>query len=461
MIPKTKLYLSERIVLLRMIDIFSLSIGFILCNLVIDYQYIDFIHNPLSINNITLFVYYLITAQVFQMFNLADAASRFKTVKNLFAVMITCCLTYLYTPLLTPVLPTNRIDILIFFLCVFFSVFVWRNIYILTLLGKQFYRPILLISGDDTILKDLIYHVNHFSKDSSMFGYVSERELKDTQGFLDIRDNNIDEIIKKNRIEELIISLRGFSQENIDVLNHKLVNFFKQGINILSYEDYVERVTFCVPKKNLNKSFYKYFNFSENHQNRLYLFVVRLIDILAGILGLIFMVLLIPIVFIGNLIGSRGGLFYKQERVGQKGRRFWIVKFRSMVTSAEKNGAQWATKNDARITPFGKFLRKTRIDEIPQFWNVLKGEMSLIGPRPERPEFVSDLEKQIPLYAIRHVVKPGLTGWAQVMYPYAATIEEQTKKLRYDLYYIKKRGLFIDFKIVIKTMNTVLYFKGQ
>lgn len=132
-----------------------------------------------------------------------------------------------------------------------------------------------------------------------------------------------------------------------------------------------------------------------------------------------------------------------------------------MVMSAEKNGAQWAVKNDARITKFGKFLRKTRIDEIPQFWNVLKGDMSLIGPRPERPEFVSELEKQIPLYAIRHVIKPGLTGWAQVMYPYASSIEEQKKKLRYDLYYIKKRGLFMDFKIVIKTMNTVLYFKGQ
>lgn len=173
------------------------------------------------------------------------------------------------------------------------------------------------------------------------------------------------------------------------------------------------------------------------------------------------MLFLIPFVFIGNLIWSRGSLFYKQERVGAKGELFKIIKFRSMVTKAEQNGAQWAVKNDARITPFGKFLRKMRIDEIPQFWNILKGEMSMIGPRPERPEFVKELEQQIPLYAIRHVIKPGLTGWAQVMYPYAATIEEQKKKLRYDLYYIKKRSLFLDFKIVIKTINTVLYFKGQ
>jgi lipopolysaccharide/colanic/teichoic acid biosynthesis glycosyltransferase len=132
-----------------------------------------------------------------------------------------------------------------------------------------------------------------------------------------------------------------------------------------------------------------------------------------------------------------------------------------MVKNAEANGAVWATKNDTRITKFGKFLRKTRLDELPQFFNILKGDMSLIGPRPERPEFVKDLEEQIPFYAIRHVVRPGLTGWAQVNYPYANTIEEQETKLRYDLFYIKERSSFLDFKILIKTITTVLYFRGQ
>ena len=124
----------------------------------------------------------------------------------------------------------------------------------------------------------------------------------------------------------------------------------------------------------------------------------------------------------------------------------------------ERYGPQ---KNDARITSFGKFLRNTRLDEFPQFINILRGEMSLIGPRPERPMFVADLEEKIPFYAIRHVVRPGLTGWAQVNYPYANTIEEQETKLRYDLYYIKERNSFLDFKILIKTISTVLFFKGQ
>ena len=132
-----------------------------------------------------------------------------------------------------------------------------------------------------------------------------------------------------------------------------------------------------------------------------------------------------------------------------------------MVKNAEKNGAVWAKKNDVRITFFGRFLRNTRLDEFPQFVNIIKGEMSLIGPRPERPVFVADLKEKIPFYAIRHVVRPGLTGWAQVNYPYANTIEEQETKLRYDLYYIKERNTFLDFKILIKTVSTVLLLKGQ
>ena len=181
----------------------------------------------------------------------------------------------------------------------------------------------------------------------------------------------------------------------------------------------------------------------------------------SELFGLLLFAVFLPFILIGNLFGNRGSLFYKQERVGTNGKHFKIVKLRSMIPNAEKNGAVWAKKNDKRVTTFGKFLRNTRLDEMPQFMNILKGDMSLIGPRPERPEFVKDLEKKIPFYAIRHVVRPGLTGWAQVNYPYANTIEEQEIKLRYDLYYIKERSAFLDFKIFIKTFTTILYFKGQ
>jgi lipopolysaccharide/colanic/teichoic acid biosynthesis glycosyltransferase len=193
----------------------------------------------------------------------------------------------------------------------------------------------------------------------------------------------------------------------------------------------------------------------------LYLFLVRFLDILLSILGIILFISLIPFILIGNLLANRGSLFYTQSRVGKNGKLFRIHKLRSMIKNAESNGAVWASRNDVRVTKFGKFLRRARLDELPQFFNILKGDMSLIGPRPERPEFVKDLEEQIPFYAIRHVVRPGLTGWAQVNYPYANTIEEQETKLRYDLFYIKERSSFLDFKILIKTITTVLYFRGQ
>jgi len=193
----------------------------------------------------------------------------------------------------------------------------------------------------------------------------------------------------------------------------------------------------------------------------MYLVFFRIADVFISIIGLILFVVLAPFILIGNILGNQGPTFYTQKRVGKKGEIFKIYKLRSMKKNAEKDGAVWAKKNDVRITSFGKVLRNTRLDEIPQFFNILKGEMSLIGPRPERPEFVESLEKEIPFYAIRHVIRPGLTGWAQVNYNYANSIEEQEEKLRYDLYYIKERNTFLDFKIFIKTISTVLFFKGQ
>jgi lipopolysaccharide/colanic/teichoic acid biosynthesis glycosyltransferase len=183
-------------------------------------------------------------------------------------------------------------------------------------------------------------------------------------------------------------------------------------------------------------------------------------DVFFSLFGILFFILLIPFVLVGNLFANKGSLLYTQKRVGKKGKIFRIIKFRTMVANAEENGAEWAQKNDTRVTVFGRILRKSRVDEIPQFVNVLKGEMSLIGPRPERPEFVTMLEKELPFYAIRHVVKPGLTGWAQVMYPYAHSVDDQHKKLMYDLYYIKERNLLMDLKIVIKTISTILFFRG-
>jgi sugar transferase (PEP-CTERM system associated) len=187
----------------------------------------------------------------------------------------------------------------------------------------------------------------------------------------------------------------------------------------------------------------------------------RSLDVLAAFIGLVLALPLMAIVAAAIKLTSKGPALYHQTRVGQRGRPFTIHKFRSMRVDAEVGtGAVWASKADDRITTVGRFLRKTRFDELPQLWNVLRGDMSFVGPRPERPEFVDDLTKAIPFYGERHVVKPGLTGWAQVCYTYGASVEDAMEKLQYDLYYIKNLSIALDLFIIFKTIKTVLLGSG-
>jgi lipopolysaccharide/colanic/teichoic acid biosynthesis glycosyltransferase len=158
---------------------------------------------------------------------------------------------------------------------------------------------------------------------------------------------------------------------------------------------------------------------------------------------------------------SSGPIFYRQERVGKNGRPFNVMKFRSMRADAEKAGPVWASKDDDRTTRVGKIIRKLRIDEIPQFWNILRGEMDFVGPRPERPHFVSQLAEEIPYYEQRHLIAPGLTGWAQIKYPYGASVEDARQKLQYDLYYIKNQSLVLDAIILFETIKIILFGRGR
>ncbi|MHB1960694.1 MAG: exopolysaccharide biosynthesis polyprenyl glycosylphosphotransferase, partial [Acidobacteriaceae bacterium] len=186
----------------------------------------------------------------------------------------------------------------------------------------------------------------------------------------------------------------------------------------------------------------------------------RLISIVVSSIGLAVCLPVVPFIVLAMHFCSPGPIFFCQTRVGRKGRPFSIYKFRTMRVDAEANGAVWATKNDSRITALGRFMRKTRLDEIPQLWNVLRGDMAFVGPRPERPEFVQWLAKEIPFYELRHMVRPGITGWAQVRYQYGASLEETKQKLEYDLYYIKYRSIGLDLLIMFETIKTILLRRG-
>jgi len=188
--------------------------------------------------------------------------------------------------------------------------------------------------------------------------------------------------------------------------------------------------------------------------------IKRVFDLLASLFGIVLFLPLFVLIALAIKLDSRGPVFYRQERVGQDGRLFSLIKFRSMTVDAEKDGPVWAVVNDQRVTRVGRWLRKLRLDEIAQLINVIRGEMSLVGPRPERLYFVRKLEKEIPFYCHRHAVKPGITGWAQILYPYGATREDAQEKLKYDLYYIKHLSPIMDLRIITETAKIVLLGRG-
>lgn len=232
------------------------------------------------------------------------------------------------------------------------------------------------------------------------------------------------------------------------------------GVHVNDTSTFLERETGRVDLQSVNPS-WLIFSDGFSSGRMLSSMFKRFFDIVAS---LILLILTLPLILLGALavkLESRGPAFYRQRRVGLYGQGFDIIKLRSMRQDAEVAGkAVWAEKDDPRITRVGRFIRKVRIDELPQCWSVLKGEMSFVGPRPERPQFVEDLEAQLPYYAERHMVKPGITGWAQINYPYGASIEDSRQKLEYDLYYAKNYSPFLDVLILLQTIRVVLFPDG-
>lgn len=241
----------------------------------------------------------------------------------------------------------------------------------------------------------------------------------------------------------------------------QLIQLRLSGVPVLSLSDFIESHLFLVPVHEIEDDwFITAQGFSMLH-NSVVTRIKRGTDILAALLLALFSLPVTIISAIAIKLTSSGPLFFSQTRVGLRGKEFNLYKFRTMITDAELEGAQWATDNDPRITNVGHFLRRTRIDELPQCWNILRGEMSIIGPRPERPEFTNMLKKEIPYYDLRHIVKPGLSGWAQVMYPYGASKEDALHKLQYDLFYIKNQSQLLDLNILLRTALVTFQRSGR
>lgn len=402
---------------------------------------------------------------VFDLYNLENINNFYSTVKYLFIAATLTVVSYVSIPWFTPPLP-SRLLIFLFYFNLLASLTIWRYVYSRLLDRPLFLKRILIVGSgwSSNALIDVFangdifnYHLGYkivgvIDEDSAHTIYKGVRIINGT--------SNLAKLAKRLKIDEIIVDESGHKENNAESLR-ELTNCRKKGIAVTSLPDFYENMTGRVLVHNTARDFSLAFPYNRNQFKTAYLFFSRSLDVMFGIAGVAICAFFIPFVYIANYFGSKGPLFYSQERVGLYGKTFKITKFRSMVVDAEKNGAAWAQKNDNRITKVGKILRRSRIDELPQAWSVLKGDMSLIGPRPERPVFVEQLKKEIPFYDTRHLAKPGITGWAQAIYKYGSNSEDALMKVQYDLYYLKNRSIMMDVKVLLKTISVVVRFKGM
>lgn len=453
--------ISERKVLLRILDIVSVFILLNLVNLLFNFDYFK-LPSDRFLWPIVLVFYLSIFATIFELYDL-QKASKFDVVfKNVIFTSSLTVLFYLFTPFFTPELPSNRLQIVYFFLSINIAILLWRYIYITFISSPRFYKKILLIADSDDVV-DMVACLHKSDPNYRVVGFVDTQ--KNNLFFNDIgipivKLSEIENNLKTLMISEIVVGApvyRGITAK----INKELIRLLKMGYVIREYSQVYEELTYRIPVHRVEKHFYRYFPFSRNNKNRLYLLSNKLINLAFSFLGLLFGLVITPFIFLANIFWNPGPLLYTQKRVGRNGNVFKIYKFRSMVVDAEQNGPCYAKRSDNRVTRFGRLLRQSRLDEVPQFINVIIGDMSIIGPRPERPEFVKNFIEEVPFYEVRHFVRPGLTGWAQIHATYASSKKDTLEKLQYDLYYIKHRSIFLDIIILMKTLSTIIFLRGQ
>jgi len=425
------------------------------------------VENPSWI--ILILVIWLFYAQVFNLYNVLHASKPGVLLRRTAMVAFLTGITYLAFPFLSPVFPKTRMPVYLFIGQLIFLLSLWHRLFSYIFQQEILQKRVLVVgagwSGKEivkVIHSKNVYHQTGYQ----VLAFIDDDPEKYKKVIEGVKvAGNSEELFtyaRRLKIDEIILAVQT-ARDLKGTLYGALVNCQNLGVQAVPVNMVYETLTGrLLVKKNEEGEYLLTYDFFSPHKNSLYLLLNRILNIGFGLVGMFVTLLLIPLVWLGNLIFSRGPLFFTQERVGRDDEPFTIIKFRTMVVDAEKEtGAVFAEKDDPRITFPGKIMRRARIDELPQFWNIFKGDMNLIGPRPERPEFIRQLVRIIKFYPTRHVVKPGITGWAQVNYKYGANQLDSLTKLQYDLYYIKNRSFFLDLKILRMTIGVMLKLKGN
>jgi exopolysaccharide biosynthesis polyprenyl glycosylphosphotransferase len=407
---------------------------------------------------------------IFDIYDLALSASTTNILRNVSLAVLLTTGVYLLTPWLTPPL-LARSYAFVFVAMSVTLVLTWRLLYAQYLYRTAF-RTRALVVGTDAMACKLLDELNSAgqSGDANPFrgtgyevlGLVAADETSHSKSDLVLGTaSQLIGLVRNYQIDEVIVALEDQSTMDPKVFT-VLLDCCALGVKLRPVGEVYERLTARLPVEYARGYVQALWDRMEEPSARLYLAVRGLMDLLCALAGLVFLAFLTPMVALGNVLWSPGPLFYRQVRLGKGGKPFLLTKFRSMVVNAEaESGAVWSIDNDPRITPVGRWLRKSRLDELPQVLNVLRGEMSMIGPRPERPQFAGKLSQDLPLYRVRNAMKPGLTGWAQIRYQYGNCVEDSRIKLEYDLYYIKHASLYLDLLITLQTLSVIIGMKGK
>lgn len=470
-----RLRLSERRLLLLLCDLVVVNAALLLATSSYSDQFAVLEPWPWNLKwYATLTIVWLTCGIFFDIYNLAVASDAAHTVQATVGAVLLTTLVYTLTPYITPPL-TSRGVLLTFFLTLMICVLVWRMIYV-RLFGQPWFKQRALIVGAGRVGQDLVHALQNPEGVPSPYHPAGYRLV----GLLDARPDvppeeaishvagvpviggphDLPMLVRRFEVDEVIDAITGLDAVSDELFNDMLT-CHEHGLRVTGMTAFYERVLGRLPVKSIGHHLDEVIQMRDSAGYRLFRALKRVVDVVACLPLLLLLAAAIPLVALANARMSPGPLFYSQKRVGRGGKVFSIYKFRSMRPDAEKDGrAVWAQGSDSRITPVGRWLRRTRLDELPQCLNVLRGEMSIIGPRPERPEFVDQLSAQIPYYRARHAVRPGLTGWAQVNFRYGASIDDARIKLEYDLYYVKHASPMLDLQIMVRTAAIMVQMKG-
>ena len=474
------LQVSERKLLLGLLDVLMLTGGLLLVlwwRLKAPFAFQTIISHPLWF--VIPIILWFPLASVFDAYDLRIAACLRNSARCSAKAGVLALGTYLLVPYLTPPLLQSRLTLGVSILVPLALLVTGRAVYAVALSQPSFRRRTLIVGAgwagrtiaevllsagdglheligfvdDDPAKQGLTFHVPRSNVQRSSV----RRANVQTLNVLGDR-HALPELVAQHKASTLILAI---THEASGELLQVLMDCLELGVDITPMPVLYEELTGRVPVEHIGDSWHVAMPINHPGAGGLYPLAKRLIDVVLASIGLFLLALATPFIALAIYLESPGPIFYTQERIGRGGRRFRVYKFRSMVVDAEKGNAVWAQEDDPRATRVGRILRKAHVDEFPQFLNILRGEMSAVGPRPERPEFVEELTREIPFYRVRHAVKPGMAGWGLVKQGYGASKEDAIVKLQYDLYYIKHQSVWLDTVILLKTIVDTLTFRGR